>query len=204
MKHLSWVIVGLIALAYPFGEYLPALVPETVWGLAGIVFAPFKHATLSHLVMNLLPLAYLLWVLSRDRAAYVLTGLAFIVVVGGTFVWFEGRPAIHEGASGLTLGILGILALRHGFETAICVSALVATAVALEMNNGLNVSWEMHAGGYLAGLYYAYIAMRWYKPKEQDHDDEPSSAQTAPCPPKCGGYGRPHCPGARRRTDPRH
>jgi len=198
MKYLPWIVCSIIALAYPFAGYLPALVPGTDWGLVGVLAAPLRHATLLHLAVNLLPLAYLLSLMRNDPPARVIMGLLTIVVVGGMWVWFWGRLGIHEGASGLTLGVLAMLAMRTDYRSVLSVAALVGTGIALEYVNIPEASWETHLGGFVAGAYYGIITLNWKSKREMDHDDESSSAQATPCPAKCRSDSRPHYPGPGR------
>lgn len=197
MKYLPWIVCALIAGAYPLAAHLPALVPLTPWGLAGIPLAPFKHESLMHLCANLLLLAYFLHIMRRDPLSYVLGGIAFIVLLGGTGVWLTGRLGIHEGASGVVVGLLAMLSLRQGFGAAVTVTSFVATALLFEVNQG-TVSWETHLAGYLAGLAYAYLALRWYRTEGMSHDSKPSCAPSSSCTAECRCHTGPDHHGAGR------
>jgi membrane associated rhomboid family serine protease len=134
--------------------------PRTLAGLSGIVFSPFIHANLAHLVANTVPFLVLATMVALRglREFFLVTGL--VMVLGGGAVWLFGRPfSVHIGASGLIFGYLGFLLARGVFERSL--TAIVLSLVTLFLYGGAiwgllpltpGVSWEGHLFGFLAGI----------------------------------------------------
>lgn len=139
--------------------------PRTIEGLWGILFAPFLHANLAHLIANTVPFLVLGWLvaLRGPRDFFFVTG--WLMVLGGGAVWLLGRPfSVHIGASGLIFGYLGFLLARGFFERSL--PAMLLSLVALFLYGGAiwgvlpsggRVSWESHLFGFLAGLAAARL-----------------------------------------------
>ena len=166
----SAALVGVACLAALVTALLPGLrglgiVPRTLPGLVGIVFAPLLHASATHLLANLLPLFVLLALLFADRGYRPGWTLGFIWVVSGLGTWLIGRgPAVHLGASSIIYGLVAYL-VASGLMMRSWRAALVALVVLL-LYGGVwygmlpqrgPVSWEGHLCGALAGL----VAARW-------------------------------------------
>ncbi|MBA2449957.1 MAG: rhomboid family intramembrane serine protease [Chloroflexi bacterium] len=144
-----------------FGGSLDAfgIRPRTPSGLLGIIFAPFLHGGLPHLVANTVPFLTLGWLVMLRRTSdfFVVTLIAGLV--GGLGVWLVGRPnSVHIGASGLVFGYLGYLLLRGYFERSVS-AILLSIAVGLFYGGALwgllpsqpGVSWQAHLFGFLGG-----------------------------------------------------
>ena len=88
------------------------VIPRTTIGLRGILFAPFLHASLNHLVANSIPFLVLGWmVMLRDERHFIPVTLAGMIGSGLT-AWLLGAPGtVHIGASGVIFGYLGFLML---------------------------------------------------------------------------------------------
>lgn len=138
--------------------------PRSVAGLWGILFAPFLHAGLGHLVANTLggvPLALLS--MSRKRMDFWVVS-AISAVTAGLGAWLFGAPGtVHIGASGVIFGLFGFLLSRGIFERrlgAVLVSLLVGAVfggMVWGVVPGLypGVSWQSHLFGFLGGLLAA-------------------------------------------------
>lgn len=139
----------------PFG-----IRPRTLVGLWGILFAPFLHANLLHLIANTIPFVVLGWMVALRglREFCLVTGC--VMLIGGAGVWLLGRPfSVHVGASGLIFGYLGFLLARGLFERS--AQAILLSLVTLFLYGGAiwgvlpsspRVSWESHLFGFLAGI----------------------------------------------------
>jgi len=142
--------------------------PGEVSGLKGIIFSPFIHTSLSHLLSNTLPLLILIWFLF-----YFYSGIAPGVFVSlwflsGLITWFIGRGSMHVGASGLVFAILFFLFFSGLFRRHI---PLVAVSMIVAFIYGSTVwsifpvtelvdpsiSWEGHLSGAISGLLLAVI-----------------------------------------------
>lgn len=142
--------------------------PRDVDGLSGILFAPFLHGGLGHLVANTVPLLTLGWLVAVRRAAGFVAVTATVVLLGGLGVWLVGgRNTVHIGASGLVFGYLGYLLLRGYFERSFG-SILISIVVGLFYGGALwgllpsrpGISWEAHLFGFLAGVLAARLLAR--------------------------------------------
>jgi len=144
------------------------IIPRTFKGLIGIVFSPFLHANIFHLIVNTVPLLVLCILLVIFYEKIALSVIGTVVVVGGGLVWLLGRSAIHIGASGVIYGIAAFL-IAYGIMKkniiSIIVSAFVIFFYGGSMLTGLLpmrgfVSWESHLFSAVAGIFAAYILNR--------------------------------------------
>lgn len=140
------------------------ILPRTAKGLIGIIFSPFLHANLFHLIGNTVPLLVLtlLLVVFYEKIAPSVIGI--VVVVGGGLVWLLGRSALHIGASGVIYGIAAFL-IAFGIIKRNIISVILAGIVAFlyggSMLGGILpvhgfVSWESHLFSAAAGVFAAY------------------------------------------------
>lgn len=146
----------------PFG-----IVPRTLIGLRGILFAPFLHGSLAHLISNTLPFLALGWmVMLRDRR-HVLPVTLYAMVGAGLMAWLLGAPGtVHIGASGVVMGYLGFLLLAGVYTRSL--GSIVLSLITAALWGGLvlgiapsqpGVSWQAHLGGFLGGV----LAARAYR-----------------------------------------
>ena len=139
------------------------VIPRTTIGLRGILFAPFLHAALNHIVANSIPFLALGWmVMLRDERRFIPVTLAGMFGSGVT-AWLLGAPgSVHIGASGVIFGYLGFLMLT-GWYTRSFVSILLSVIVTLAwgslvlgmMPGQPGISWPAHIGGFLGGVFAA-------------------------------------------------
>jgi membrane associated rhomboid family serine protease len=164
---VMWLVEGANLLTHDaldaFGIH-----PRTVLGLWGILFAPFLHANLAHLLANTVPFLVLGWLVALRRVRDFFLVAVVVSLVGGLGVWLVGRPfADYIGASGVVFGFLGFLLARGYFERSI--EAILLSFVALFLYGGIiwgvlpagnGISWEGHLFGLLAGIAAAYLLAR--------------------------------------------
>ena len=139
------------------------VIPRTAVGLRGILFAPFLHGSLNHILANSIPFVVLGWmVMLRDERHFIPVTLAGIVG-SGLIAWLLGAPgSVHIGASGVIFGYLGFLMLT-GWYTRSFVSILLSVVVTLVWGSlvlGMlpgapGISWQAHVGGFLGGALAA-------------------------------------------------
>ncbi len=159
MVALMWAstLLNLFLLRGSLLEF--GIIPRTIIGLRGILFAPFLHAGLGHLMANTLPFVILGWlVLVRATEDFFMV-TAIAMGVGGLGTWLLAGPrTVHVGASGLVFGYLGYLLLRGYFERSFAasfISIVVAVAYGSLILGVLptvpGVSWQGHLFGFLGG-----------------------------------------------------
>ena len=139
------------------------VIPRTTIGLRGILFAPFLHASLNHIVANSIPFLVLGWmVMLRDQRHFIPVTLAAMVGSGLT-AWLLGASgSVHIGASGVIFGYLGFLMLSGWYARSVgsILISLVVTVLwgglVLGMMPGTpGISWQEHIGGFLGGVLAA-------------------------------------------------
>lgn len=141
------------------------IAPRQIVGLRGIVFAPFLHGNLPHLMANTVPFLTLGWLvmLQETKDFWRVTGVTMLV--GGTGVWLIGQPnSVHIGASILIFGYLGFLLFRGYFQRnapsiaiSILVSIFYGSFIWGVLPTQAGISWEGHLFGFIGGV----IAARW-------------------------------------------
>ena len=139
------------------------IVPRTVSGLRGIVFAPFLHANLNHLVANTIPFVLLGWlVMLRDARHFGRVTIA-AMLGSGLVSWALGAPgSVHIGASGVIFGYLGFL-MVSGWYARTFASIVLSVGVTLAWGSLVfgvlptvpGVSWQGHLGGFIGGVLAA-------------------------------------------------
>lgn len=139
------------------------VIPRTAIGLRGILFAPFLHGSLDHIVANSIPFLVLGWmVMLRDERHFIPVTLAGMLG-SALMAWLLGAPgSVHIGASGVIFGYLGFLMLSGWYARSfgsIVLSAIVTLvwgSLVLGMMPGApGISWQAHAGGFLGGVLAA-------------------------------------------------
>lgn len=172
---LMWIleIVDLIVFRGALDRY--GVRPRSLVGLRGILFMPFLHGGLGHLIANTPTFLILGWfVMLRETSDFfVVTGITMLV--GGLGVWLVGSPyTFHVGASGLIFGYLGYLLLRGYFERRVA-SIFLSITVGL-LYGGLiwgvlpsrpGVSWEGHLFGFIGGAIAARLLAQRRSPQRR-------------------------------------
>jgi membrane associated rhomboid family serine protease len=158
-----------IVLINVFGVYIDnfGVLPRSQRGLIGIIIAPFLHANFAHLAANCVSL----FILGLAGCAYS-RRLTFVACVysslfAGVLTWVIGKEgAPHVGASGVIFGLIGFL-LANGIVRGGLGPLFLSIAVflfyggiilsnILPGNAAAHISWEMHLGGFLGGLYASW------------------------------------------------
>lgn len=157
-----WAVFLLTSITGGFFLYL-GVIPRTVIGLRGILFAPFLHGSLNHIVANSIPFLLFGWlILLRDPRHFV--PVTMMAMIGsGMMAWLFGAPgSIHIGASGVIFGYLGFLMLSGWFARSFASIALSVVVIFLwggmvigVMPGATGISWQAHLGGLIAGIYAA-------------------------------------------------
>lgn len=165
-----WAIQFVNLLVFRQTLNLYGIIPRQVIGLRGILFAPFLHAGLGHLIANTIPFVILGWfvMLQETRDFFVVTGITMLV--SGLGVWLFGASGVHVGASALIFGYLGFLLLRGYFERnfpsillSLVVGFLYGGAIWGVLPTQPGISWEGHLFGFIGGVIAARILA---KPKK--------------------------------------
>ncbi|CAB3754169.1 rhomboid family intramembrane serine protease [Paraburkholderia humisilvae] len=170
------VFVGSMWLTFFLSVAIPGLhlnrhgvVPRTLGGLQGILFAPWLHANLGHIMANTGGLLILGWLATWPRMSNFYEALIGSMLGAGLCAWLFGSAwSDHIGASGVVFGFAGYLVGRGIYMRnflAIVVALFVAGTYGLSMLLGVlpiypGISWESHLGGAIGGFLAARSARR--------------------------------------------
>ncbi len=139
--------------------------PHSLMGLRGILFAPFLHGGLGHLIANTIPFAILAWFVMLQETSDFWIVTAITMVVGGLGVWiFSPVNSLTVGASILIFGYLGFLLFRGYFQRNVA-SILLSIVVFVLYSGALwgllpgrpGISWQGHLFGFIGGAIAARL-----------------------------------------------
>lgn len=142
--------------------------PHNIVGLRGILFAPFLHGSLGHLMANTIPFLVLGWLVMLREISDFFIVTAIVMLTSGLGVWLLGSPyTTHIGASGLIFGYFGFLLLRGYFERSIVsimfslfVGSIYGSLIWGVLPSQYGISWEGHLFGLLGGVLAARFLAR--------------------------------------------
>jgi membrane associated rhomboid family serine protease len=172
---IIWIVWIIDTLFLRGGLAQHGIVPRTVEGLAGILWAPFLHASWSHLTSNTIGILLLggLLILRNESAFWIVSFLGALATGLGT--WIIGRGnSVHIGASGVIFAYFGYLLFAGIFERRI--GSLLLSLVVFFFWGGMlwgvlptqgsgAISWEGHLCGLAGGMLAAKLLAR-KKPPE--------------------------------------
>ena len=159
---LMWAVFLVTALS---GGALLSLgvIPRTAIGLRGILFAPFLHGSLAHIVANSIPFFLLGWLVMLRDSGHFLPVTIFAMLGSGFAAWLLGAPgSVHVGASGVIFGYLGFLITAGWYERS--VASILLSVVVIVLWGGMvfgvlpgqtGISWQAHLGGFIGGVLAA-------------------------------------------------
>jgi membrane associated rhomboid family serine protease len=183
---LWWVKVSELLLGFDLVEY--GVYPRSLSGLAGILTAPFIHASLAHLVSNTVPIIILGTALLYGYPKAARVALPIIFVGTGLGVWLFGRESHHIGASGLTFGMMffvfaiGVVRWdRRAIALSLIVFFLYGGMVWGVFPGDPEISYESHLSGALLGVALAVVLRKLdpeRAPKRYSWEDETDDPQT--------------------------
>ena len=162
---LMWIVEILDV--FLFGGRLDrfGIIPHTLIGLRGILFAPFLHGNFAHLIANTVPFVALGWLVMLRRTNDFFEVSAIVMLIGGLGTWLIAPPGtIHIGASGVIFGYLGFLLSRGYFERRFgsilfsIVVGIIYGGLVWGVLPGLpGISWQGHLFGFIGGIIAAKL-----------------------------------------------
>jgi len=155
-------LVKIIELQFDLSFIKFGVLPQTMEGLKGVLFSPFIHKDLTHLLNNSYPiliLGGLLFSVYRKIAFQIFVWLFFI---SGVWLWIIGRPSFHIGASGVIYALASFIFVSGIVRKNSRLSAVSLVVIFLygSMVWGIlptkqPISWEGHLSGFVAGIIVA-------------------------------------------------
>ena len=171
-------LAKLIELEFEISFVKFGVLPQTLKGLKGIVFYPFIHKDLTHLINNSYPILILggfLFSIYRKIAVQIFGWLFFI---SGFWLWIIGRPSFHIGASGLIyalasfLFVSGVIRKNPRLAAVSCIIIfLYGSMIWGILPTKESISWEGHLAGFFSGILVA-VFYRNEGPKRQKYQWE--------------------------------
>jgi membrane associated rhomboid family serine protease len=158
-----WLIHGVNYLLKYRLNYL-GILPRHPLGVIGIVFSPFLHGNLSHLVMNSIMLFVLSAMILVAGHELYFSVSASIILISGLLIWLFARPGLHIGASGLVMGYFGYILINSISHPSVMTIAIAVICIYYFSGMFANlfpqdkkVSWEGHVFGFIAGIVTSYL-----------------------------------------------
>ena len=145
-----------------------AVIPQTAAGLLGVLTAPLLHGSIAHLGANAVSLVLLGTLAGAVYPRATVRALPLVWLGSGLGAWLLGDPGTHHlGASGLTHGlmflvfVLGLLRRDRASIAAAMIALFLYGGMLLTiLPRELDVSWQSHLGGALAGVVAAFAFRR--------------------------------------------
>jgi membrane associated rhomboid family serine protease len=139
--------------------------PRDAEGLQGILFAPFLHANLSHIVGNSVPFIIFGTVIALSGAARILSVTLIAGFISGMGTWLVAPSnSLHIGMSGVIFGYGTYLISRGVFEKSLLqllVGAVIGAMYGGVLLGGLEpqqgISWQGHLFGAVGGVVAAWF-----------------------------------------------
>lgn len=172
MVFLMWLVFSIEQFFHLNLEFL-GIYPRHLFGLIGILTAPFIHGNIVHIISNTIPfliLAGVLFFFFERIAPPVFASCYFFTNI---LVWIFGRSSIHIGASGLVYGLASFLIFFGFFRKDF--KSLLISVVILFFYSGMiygilpsdpHISWESHLFGAIVGLFTAMYYSRTKKTRD--------------------------------------
>lgn len=162
---IFWIVFILNGMIFRGRLNAFGILPHSLIGLRGILFAPFLHGSLYHILSNTFPFIILGWlVMLRDIKDFYFVSF-MSALVGGLGTWLVGSPySVHIGASGVIFGYFGYLLFRGYFERSF-VAIAISLAIAVTYGGLIfgvlptrsYISWEGHLFGFIGGIIAAKL-----------------------------------------------
>ena len=182
-----WLIKTLeTALGVSLAEF--GILPGTLSGLSGILWAPLIHGSFAHLFANTAPLLVLgtALIYGYPRSARIV--IPAIYLGGGLGVWLLARHAYHVGASGLTFGFMffvftiGTLRWdRRAIALSMVVFFLYGGMIWGIFPHRPDISFESHLFGAIIGIVLA-VLLRNHDPyvaeKKYSWEEDPEGSDS--------------------------
>lgn len=147
--------------------------PKSIKGLIGIITHPFVHADWTHLLNNSVSLFFLSLAIIYFYKKIAAQIIPLLWLVTGFWLWIFGRESYHIGASTLVYAFSSFLFFSGVFRKnkSLAIVSMLIVFLYGSMVWGIfpmnvQISFEGHLAGFLAGLTFAF-----YYRKQGPEDD---------------------------------
>jgi membrane associated rhomboid family serine protease len=139
------------------------IVPRSFSHLDGVLFAPFLHASWSHLISNTVPFVILGLAIALAGAVRLLEVSAIVALISGLGTWLIAPGGtVTVGASGVVFGYATYLISRGVFDRhvleillGVVVLVLFGGALLYDLIPHSGISWQAHLFGGIGGVIAA-------------------------------------------------
>jgi membrane associated rhomboid family serine protease len=141
------------------------IVPRSFAHLDGVLFAPFLHASWSHLISNTVPFVILGLAIALAGAVRLLEVSAIVALISGLGTWLIAPSnSVTVGASGIVFGYATYL-ISRGVFTRRVLEILLGVVVLVVFGGALlydliphsGISWQAHLFGGIGGVVAASL-----------------------------------------------
>tara|TARA_B100001057_G_scaffold367786_1_gene371182 strand:+ start:539 stop:1228 length:690 start_codon:yes stop_codon:yes gene_type:complete len=160
---LMWAVkLSEIIWSISFVEY--GVLPREASGIQGILFSPFIHKDIKHLLNNSIPILILGSSLCYFFKKNFKKVFPLLFVFSGVLLWCLGRTNLHIGASGIIYSLASFIFFSGLISNNKNLSALSLIVIFIygSLFWGLfptqqEISWEGHLSGFIAGMIFAWF-----------------------------------------------
>ncbi len=150
-----------------FGAYRPRFTGQLPWTM---ITSMFLHGSIPHIALNMFSLYIFGSILERSIGRWRFLALYLISGFGGSVAVLLLAPqSAVVGASGAIFGLLGaffVIQRKLGGNNAQLIVLIVLNLV-IGFVPGLNISWQAHVGGLIAGAAVAFVMLRTRHPNQR-------------------------------------
>ncbi|MBJ7536525.1 rhomboid family intramembrane serine protease [Marinomonas transparens] len=163
-----WIVFFIDAILLGVNLNQFGIRPRTLDALLGILFSPFLHAGLYHIISNTIPLLVLGSLLGASVGRRKLRYIMILGAIGsGVGVWCFGSSGLVVGASGMVFALLGFLfadaifnpSLRNWLIAIVAFFAYGGTLFSL-VSFLPYISWAAHFWGFVSGILLSILLGR--------------------------------------------
>ena len=151
-----------LSLETTFVEY--GVLPRQYSGIKGIIFSPFIHKDMKHLLNNSVPILILGSSLCFFYKKNYKIIFPLLFIMSGVFLWCLGRMNLHIGASGIVYALASFIFFSGIISKNKNLSALSLIIIFIygSLFWGLlpthqEISWEGHLSGFISGMILSWF-----------------------------------------------
>ena len=160
---IIWIVFWL-EFKFNFDLKYLGILPREISGLRGVLFSPFIHLNLQHLISNSLPLLILSSCIFYFYRKIVWNIIFLGIIISGIITWLIGRDSLHIGASGFIYVLFSFIFFK-GIITKNYNLIAVSLAIVFVYGSMLwyiipvndSISWEGHLSGFITGIILSLL-----------------------------------------------